>query len=125
MIEKPREECGVFGIYSPSNTSDVVSCAFYALYALQHRGQESCGIAVCDDGVIRSFCDNGLVSDVFTPKALSALGGGNMAIGHVRYGTRTNGGRQNASDNGYAHKGQYGNRQQRRAYKPRRASRRA
>lgn len=96
MTDKPREECGVFGIYSPKNTPDVVSSAFYALYALQHRGQESCGIAVCDDGVIRGYSDSGLVSDVFTHKTLSMLGGGNMAIGHVRYGTRQSGGRQNA-----------------------------
>ena len=48
-----REECGVFGIYDRAGTEDVAAAAYSALYALQHRGQESCGIAVNDDGVIR------------------------------------------------------------------------
>lgn len=82
---KLHEECGVFGIYS-NDDIDVVSSAYYALYALQHRGQESCGIAVCDDGVIKGFNDAGLVNDVFTQDVIKNLGGGNMAIGHVRYG---------------------------------------
>ncbi|MBQ9832967.1 MAG: amidophosphoribosyltransferase [Clostridia bacterium] len=83
---KLHEECGVFGIYSNDNI-DVAGSAYYALYALQHRGQESCGIAVCDDGIIRGYTDNGLVNDVFTSNVLSELGGGQMAVGHVRYGT--------------------------------------
>ena len=66
MQEKLHEECGVFGIYDNDNL-DVVTSAYLALYALQHRGQESCGIAVNDDGVIRSYRDLGLVTDVFNP----------------------------------------------------------
>ena len=57
------------------------------LFSLQHRGQEGCGIAVNDEGVIHSYKDLGLVNDVFTPNVLKSLGDGNMAIGHVRYGT--------------------------------------
>ena len=84
---KLHEECGVFGIYS-NDDIDVVSSAYYALYALQHRGQESCGIAVCDDGVIKGYTDAGLVNDVFTEDVLRNLGNGHMAIGHVRYGMK-------------------------------------
>ncbi len=81
-----HEECGVFGIYSPTE-SDVARTAYYGLYALQHRGQESCGVVVCQDGLFYSHKDMGLVGDVFTEDVLSSLPKGNMAIGHVRYGT--------------------------------------
>lgn len=81
-----HEECGVFGIYSPCG-EDVSRTAYYGLYALQHRGQESCGIVVCQDGLFYSHKDLGLVGEVFTEDVLSALPTGNMAIGHVRYGT--------------------------------------
>ena len=81
-----HEECGVFGVYS-KEPADVASLAYYALYALQHRGQESAGIAVNDDGVFTSYRDVGLVSEVFPPERLKALGTGNIAVGHVRYGT--------------------------------------
>ena len=81
-----REECGVFGIFAP-DTRDVAASTYYGLFALQHRGQESCGIVVNDDGVFSSFKDTGIVNDVFTPQRLAALGEGNMAIGHCRYGT--------------------------------------
>lgn len=81
-----HEECGVFGIYS-NVTADVASLAYYALYALQHRGQESAGIVVNDDGLFRSWRDVGLVSDVFPKERLRSLGLGNIAVGHVRYGT--------------------------------------
>ena len=86
MQEKLHEECGVFGIYDNDNL-DVVTSTYLALYALQHRGQESCGIAVNDDGVIRSYRDLGLVTDVFKPQVLEKLGSGKMAIGHCLYGT--------------------------------------
>ncbi|MDL2235175.1 amidophosphoribosyltransferase [Christensenellaceae bacterium OttesenSCG-928-L17] len=86
MHDKLHEECGVFGIYLPS-TQDVATYAYYALYALQHRGQESCGIAVNDDGLINSYRDAGLVNDVFNERVLKSLGTGQMAVGHVRYGT--------------------------------------
>lgn len=78
------EECGVFGIYYPSYEPNAAKSVYYALYALQHRGQESCGIAVNDDGVIRLEKNMGLVHEVFTAPVLNRLGGGNMAIGHVR-----------------------------------------
>ena len=81
-----HEECGVFGVRLPER-GDVASLAYYALYSLQHRGQESCGIAVNDDGVIRAYRDVGLVGDVFRPERLTSLGQGSIAVGHVRYGT--------------------------------------
>lgn len=90
-----REECGVFGIFAP-DTQDVASTSYYALFALQHRGQEAAGIVVNDDGVFTSHKDVGLVNDVFTADNLRKLGLGNMAIGHVRYGTTGGGGRENA-----------------------------
>lgn len=83
---KLREECGVFGIFS-SPGRDVASAAYYALFALQHRGQESAGIVVNDDGIFRDYKDLGLVNDVFNHRTLESLGTGNMAVGHVRYGT--------------------------------------
>jgi len=83
---KLREECGVFGIYSGPDR-DVASAAYYGLYALQHRGQESAGIVVNDDGIFRDYKDVGLVNDVFNHQILNSLGKGNMAIGHARYGT--------------------------------------
>ncbi len=90
-----HEECGVFGIYCRDGMN-VVSAAYYALYALQHRGQESCGIAVNDDGVIRCVKNPGLVNEVITREAVETLGEGRMAVGHVRYGTSGADPRQNA-----------------------------
>lgn len=90
-----HEECGVFGIYSPEQTS-VATTTYYGLFALQHRGQESCGIVVNDRGVFNTYKDSGLVNDVFTKDVLNNLGLGNIAIGHVRYGTIANAGRENA-----------------------------
>lgn len=81
-----HEECGVFGIYS-KKSANVVSLAYYALYALQHRGQESAGIVVNDDGLFTSYRDVDLVSEAFPQERLTALGSGNIAVGHVRYGT--------------------------------------
>ena len=84
-----HEECGVFGIYDRAGTEDVAAAAYSALYALQHRGQESCGIAVNDDGVIQGHRDLGLVNEVFTPAVLGSLSTptAHMATGHVRYAT--------------------------------------
>ena len=90
-----REECGVFGVYSDERC-DVASTAYYGLFALQHRGQESCGIVVNDDGVFSDFKDTGLVNDVFTSDIICRLGEGNMSVGHVRYGTTGNNDRSNA-----------------------------
>ena len=86
MFDKVHEECGVFGIYRRER-SNVASDCYYALYALQHRGQESCGIAVNDRGVIHCYKELGLVNDVFNSDRLNEIGMGHMAIGHVRYGT--------------------------------------
>ncbi len=81
-----HEECGVFGVMGTKkeNAADLV---YYGLYALQHRGQESCGIVVNDDGVFSSYKDLGLVSEVFSKDTLAHFPMGNMAVGHVRYGT--------------------------------------
>lgn len=81
-----HEECGVFGVFS-RDTLNVADIAYYGLYALQHRGQESCGMVVNDDGVFASHKDLGLVSEVFTKEVLHNMPRGNMAVGHVRYGT--------------------------------------
>lgn len=81
-----HEECGVFGIWSPT-PGNVARDAYYALYALQHRGQESCGIVVNDDGVFADRRDLGTVSEVFTQETLERFPKGGMAVGHVRYGT--------------------------------------
>ena len=85
-MDEIHEECGIFGI-ACNSTQDVVNTTYYGLYALQHRGQESCGIAVNDDGYLRCFKQTGLVGEVFTPAVQASLGTGNMAVGHVRYGT--------------------------------------
>ncbi len=81
-----HEECGVFGIIG-EKSSAVAADVYHGLLALQHRGQESCGIVVNDDGVFAAHRDLGLVGEVFSPKSLSSLPSGRMAIGHVRYGT--------------------------------------
>ena len=81
-----HEECGVFGVFAPEPT-DAAHLTYCGLYALQHRGQESCGIVVNDDGVFSAHKDLGLVSEVFTADVLSRFPKGSMAVGHVRYGT--------------------------------------
>ena len=91
----PHEECGVLGLWSPEKR-DLAALAYYGLYALQHRGQESAGIALNDDGVFRSRRDAGLVGEVFSPERLEALGKGNIAVGHVRYATTGSDSRLNA-----------------------------
>ncbi len=90
-----HEECGVFGVYSDTKRNAAAD-VFYGLYALQHRGQESCGITVCSDGNFRTHKDIGLVQDVFNEPGMENIGEGEMAIGHVRYGTTGNSGRENA-----------------------------
>ena len=90
-----HEECGVFGLLAKERC-DVASTTYYGLFALQHRGQESCGIVVNDDGLFASHRDNGLVNDVFTPDEMAKLGLGDMAVGHVRYGTTGSSNRANA-----------------------------
>ena len=67
-----HEECGVFGIYSPT-PCNLATLSYYGLFALQHRGQESCGIVVNDDGVFTSHKDMGLVSEVFSEDVLNSF----------------------------------------------------
>lgn len=81
-----HEECGVFGILS-NQKENLGKLVYYGLYALQHRGQESCGIVVNDDGIFSSYKDLGLVNEVFSRDTLAHLSEGRMAVGHVRYGT--------------------------------------
>src|SRR5512138_1032990 len=82
--DHPHDECGVIGIYAPNE--DVARMAFFGLYALQHRGQEACGIAVSDGNTIRMHKDSGMVVNVFTPQSLAPLQG-HYALGHTRYST--------------------------------------
>ena len=87
------EECGVFAIYDPDG--DCARTTYYGLYALQHRGQESCGIAVNNNRDITHYKDMGLVNDVFNDEILTKLDG-KMAVGHVRYSTTGESMRENA-----------------------------
>ncbi|MBR4770707.1 MAG: amidophosphoribosyltransferase [Clostridia bacterium] len=81
-----HEECGVFGVIAEKPT-DVAHLCYYGLYALQHRGQESSGIVVNDDGLFVSHKDLGIVGDVFSKEVLASFPQGTMAVGHTRYGT--------------------------------------
>lgn len=98
ISEELHEECGVFGVYD-FDCNDVASTIYYGLFALQHRGQESCGIAVSDTegpkGKVESYKDMGLVNEVFTPEKLEHLNG-NIGVGHVRYSTAGSSTRENA-----------------------------
>lgn len=85
-LHEINEECGVFGIWEPERC-DVARLSYYGLFALQHRGQESAGICVNDEGLFHFHKGLGLVHDVFDKSTLETLGEGNMAIGHVRYST--------------------------------------
>lgn len=84
-----HEECGVFGMYD-FDGADVASTIYYGLFALQHRGQESCGIAVSDTsgpkGKVLSYKGMGLVNEVFAPENLEQMKG-DIGVGHVRYST--------------------------------------
>lgn len=81
-----HEECGIFGAISPK-ACNIAEIVYYGLYTLQHRGQESCGIVVNDDGLFVSQKDLGLISDVFDHRTLASFPDGRIAVGHVRYGT--------------------------------------
>ena len=98
MGDKLGEECGVFGAYD-FDGADVASTIYYGLFALQHRGQESCGIAVSDTagpkGKVLSSKDMGLLNEVFTPEILEKLKG-DIGVGHVRYSTAGSSTRENA-----------------------------
>lgn len=81
-----HEECGVFGVIA-DKPINVAGICYYGLYALQHRGQESCGIVVNDDGLFVSHKDLGLVNEVFSKNTVASLPQGTMAVAHTRYGT--------------------------------------
>jgi amidophosphoribosyltransferase len=83
--DKPREECGVFGIYAPGE--DVARITFFGLYALQHRGQESAGIATADGEHMAIRTRVGLVAQAFAEDDLAFLKG-HIAVGHTRYSTQ-------------------------------------
>lgn len=93
-----HEECGVFGVFAKEKTN-VAATTYYGLFALQHRGQESCGIAVSDTmgpkGKVSAYKDMGLLNEAFTPDILSALKG-DIGVGHVRYSTAGSSTRENA-----------------------------
>src|SRR5215218_3189495 len=93
--EKPKEACGVFGLYSRELSGELAQRAYFGLYALQHRGQESAGIAVSDGERMVAMRDMGLVSQVFDEPKLSALRG-RLALGHTRYSTTGSAAWQNA-----------------------------
>lgn len=84
LDDRLKEECGVIGIFSPDQ--EAARVAFFGMFALQHRGQESAGIAVSDGGRVRMHKDMGLVNQIFTPEVLNGLPG-QMAVGHTRYST--------------------------------------
>ena len=94
-----HEECGVFGMYD-FDGADVASTIYYGLFALQHRGQESCGIAVSDTsgpkGKVLSYKGMGLVNEVFAPENLEQMKG-DIGVGHVRYSTAGSSTRENAT----------------------------
>ena len=99
---KLHEECGVFGVYVNKEDIGKISPAhdaYTALFALQHRGQESCGIAVSETsgpkGVVKSYKGMGLVNEVFTPESLDGMKG-DIGVGHVRYSTAGSSTRENA-----------------------------
>ena len=96
--EHIKEECGVFGMYD-FDGNDVATSIYYGLFALQHRGQESCGIAVSDThgpkGKVLTHKDMGLMHEAFTPETLAGLKG-DIGVGHVRYSTAGSSTRENA-----------------------------
>lgn len=87
MFNKLKEECGVYGIYSKAPKEELIGQVCVGLSALQHRGEESCGVAINEDGILHFHKDVGLVSEVFTREVQSSMPEGKMAIGHVRYST--------------------------------------
>jgi amidophosphoribosyltransferase len=84
---KPKEACGVFGLYSRELEGELAQRTYFGLYALQHRGQESAGIAISDGERTTAMRDMGLVSQVFDGQRLESLESGHIALGHVRYST--------------------------------------
>lgn len=93
--DKPEEACGVFGVYAPEQDFEVAKLTYFGLYALQHRGQESAGIATLKQGQVYCHKDMGLVSQVFSEDILEQLPG-EIAIGHTRYSTTGSSLKENA-----------------------------
>ena len=92
---KFHEECGVFGLYAPE-PCDLSMMTYCGLYSLQHRGQESCGMVINDDGLFSVYKDKGLLNQVFTKSVLDSFPQGKISIGHVRYSTSGGNGRENS-----------------------------
>ena len=86
-FDSMNEECGVFGIYKKDDFIEAADAVFYGLYALQHRGQESAGIAISRNGRIDYYKDMGLVAEVFKGDRMDEFYGADIAVGHVRYST--------------------------------------
>src|SRR5574344_1693930 len=121
MDNELHEECGVFGCFNLENSSELT---YYALHALQHRGQEGAGIVTIDNGNFKRIKGLGLVTEIFNENNIKTLTG-NMSIGHVRYSTAGGGGienvqpflfRHNAGDFALAHNGNLVNSNQLRKY---------
>ena len=93
--DKPEEACGVFGVYAPERSWEVSKLTYFGLYALQHRGQESAGIATLKKGRVYCHKDMGLVSQVFNEDILEQLPG-EIAVGHTRYSTTGSSLKENA-----------------------------
>lgn len=93
MDRELHEECGVFGIYNVEHAAEL---AYFGLHALQHRGQESCGIVACNNERLKAYKGEGSVKEVFTGNILTDRLAGNVAIGHVRYATKDGTGFHNA-----------------------------
>jgi amidophosphoribosyltransferase len=87
LAGKPKEACGVFGLYSREVAGELAQRTYFGLYAMQHRGQESAGIAISNGERTLAMRDMGLVSQVFDERKLASLEGGHIALGHVRYST--------------------------------------
>ena len=94
-VDKPEEACGVFGVYAPEKALEVAKLTYFGLYALQHRGQESAGIATLNKGDVYCYKDMGLVSQVFSEEILEQLPG-EIAVGHTRYSTTGSSLKENA-----------------------------
>ncbi|MGD1821255.1 MAG: amidophosphoribosyltransferase [Pleomorphochaeta sp.] len=95
MFNKIKEECGVFAISEADDNLDIVNTSYLALYALQHRGQEGCGICTNNKDSLSLYKDTGLVSEVFTKRNIEKLPKSDIAIAHVRYGTTGDNSRSN------------------------------
>lgn len=104
MFKKINEECGVFGVYSKEPKDNLAYMIDVGLSALQHRGEESCGIAINKDGIITYIKDLGLVSKVFSRQTLEDFPQGKMGIGHVRYSTTGEARKENAQPMVVRHK---------------------